>query len=159
MLVAFWDGWRRSSGELRQHFSWLLGSFALFWVVSYATYLEDFFRTGSQALFQHAAVLGSLLALVGLTYAILRHRVLDMGLALNRSPVFTVVGTVLLGSFQFLQVVTGRLLHFDDPAKAGLVSDPCWPASWCSPTRRSSRARSGWSTGCSSAIGSRAKPI
>jgi hypothetical protein len=48
--------------------------------------------------------------------------VLDMGLALNRSLVFAVVGAVLLGTFQLLQVVTARLLHFDDPAKAGLLS-------------------------------------
>ena len=67
-------------------------------------------------------MVGSLTALFGLTYAILRHRVLDMGLALNRSLVFAVIGAVLLGSFQFLNVLTGRLLHFDDPAKAGLLS-------------------------------------
>ena len=68
---------------------------------------------------------------VGLSYAILRHRVLDMGLALNRSLVFAVVGAVLLGTFQFLQVVTARLLHFDDPTKAGcsLACWPCW-SSW-----------------------------
>ena len=68
------------------------------------------------------SVLGSLAMYVGLSYAILRHRVLDMGLALNRSLVFAVVGAVLLGTFQFLNVVTARLLHFDDPAKAGLLS-------------------------------------
>ena len=47
---------------------------------------------------------------------------LDIGLALNRSLVFAVVGTSLLGSFHFLQVLASRLLHFDDPAKAGLLS-------------------------------------
>lgn len=122
MLVAFWDGWRRSSGELRQRFTWLLGAFALFWAVSYVTWLGDLFDTEVMPWLQRVSVVGSLLALLGLTYAILRHRVLDMGLALNRSLVFTVVGAVLLGSFQFLQVLAGRLLHFDDPAKAGLLS-------------------------------------
>jgi hypothetical protein len=123
MLVAFWDGWRSSSGELRQRFSWLLGSFALMWFVSYLTWMSDGF--GSAEIHRwvgFASVVGSLLALLGLTYAILRHRVLDMGLALNRSLVFTVVGAALLGSFHFLNVVAGRLLHFDDPAKAGLLS-------------------------------------
>jgi len=123
MLVAFWDGWRRSSGELRQRFAWLLGSFALMWSVSYLTWLGQIFDDADIFTWlQHLSVVGSLLALVGLTYAILRHRVLDMGLALNRSLVFTVVGAVLLGSFQFLNVLIGRLLHFDDPAKAGLLS-------------------------------------
>jgi hypothetical protein len=122
MLVAFWDGWRRSGGELRQRFSWLLGSFALMWSVSYLTWLEDMFNAEIQPWLGPLSVVGSLLALFGLTYAILRHRVLDMGLALNRSLVFTVVGAVLLGGFHFLNVLTGRLLNFDDPAKAGLLS-------------------------------------
>jgi len=123
MLVAFWDGRRCSSGELRQRFGWLLGSFALMWSVSYLTWLGQVFDDADiERWLGHLSVVGSLLALVGLTYAILRHRVLDMGLALNRSLVFTVVGAVLLGSFHFLNVLIGRLLHFDDPAKAGLLS-------------------------------------
>jgi len=128
MLVAFWDGWRRSTGELRQRFSWLLGAFALMWAVSYATWLGDLAGLSGvgdaevQRWLGRVSVVGSLTALFGLTYAILRHRVLDMGLALNRSLVFTVVGAVLLGGFHFLNVLTGRLLHFDDPAKAGLLS-------------------------------------
>lgn len=123
MLVSFWDGWRRSSGELRQRFSWLLGSFALMWSVSYATWIGAWVGIAElQTWLGRVSVIGSLLALCGLTYAILRHRVLDMGLALNRSLVFAVVGAVLLGSFQFLNVMAGRLLHFDDPAKAGLLT-------------------------------------
>lgn len=122
MLVAFWDGWRRSSGALRQRFNWLLGSFSLLWAVSYLSFLTDILGSQSWNFVGHVSVLGSLAALLGLMYAVLRHRVLDMGLALNRSLVIAVVGAVLLGSFQFLQVVTGRLLHFDDPAKAGLLT-------------------------------------
>jgi hypothetical protein len=123
MLVAFWDGRRRSSGELQQRFGWLLGSFALMWSVSYLTWLGQVFDNADiERWLGHVSVVGSLLALIGLTYAILRHRVLDMGLALNRSLVFTAVGAVLLGSFHFSNVLIGRLLHFDDPAKAGLLS-------------------------------------
>ncbi len=121
-LAAFWDGWRRSSGVLRQRFTWLLGGFALFLVVSYATWLNWLVIGANQQYVNLVAVLGSLAMYVGLSYAILRHRVLDMGLAVNRSLVFAVVGAVLLGTFQLLQVVTSRLLHFDDPAKAGLLS-------------------------------------
>jgi hypothetical protein len=121
-LVAFWDGWRRSSGVLRQRFTWLLGGFALFLVVSYSTWLNWLVIGASQQYFNLVAVVGSLAMYVGLSYAILRHRVLDMGLAVNRSLVVAVVGAVLLGTFHLLQVVTARLLHFDDPAKAGLLS-------------------------------------
>jgi len=121
-LVAFWDGWRRSSGVSRQRFTWLLGGFALFFVVSYASWLNWLVIDGNEDYVKLISVLGSLAMYLGLSYAILRHRVLDMGLALNRSLVFAVVGAVLLGTFQLLQVVTARLLHFDDPAKAGLLS-------------------------------------
>jgi hypothetical protein len=121
-LVAFWDGWRRSSGVSRQRFTWLLGGFALFLAVSYSTWLNWLVIGANEQYVNLISVLGSLAMYVGLSYAILRHRVLDMGLALNRSLVFAVVGAVLLGTFQFLQVVTARLLHFDDPARAGLLT-------------------------------------
>ncbi len=121
-LVAFWDGWRRSSGVSRQRFTWLLGGFALFLLVSYSSWVSWLFINAAAQYVNFVSVLGSLAMYVGLSYAILRHRVLDMGLALNRSLVFAVVGAVLLGTFQFLNVVTARLLHFDDPAKAGLLS-------------------------------------
>ncbi|MFO1304385.1 MAG: hypothetical protein U1F54_11670 [Burkholderiales bacterium] len=121
-LVAFWDGWRRSSGELRQRFTWLLGGFALFFAASYSSWLDSFVLGLNQTYVNLVSVLGSFAMYIGLSYAILRHRVLDMGLAINRSLVVAVVGAVLLGAFQLLQVVTARVLHFDDPAKAGLLS-------------------------------------
>lgn len=121
-LVALWDGWRRSSGVSRQRFAWLLGGFALFLVVSYSSWLNWLVIGANEQYVNLISVLGSLAMYLGLSYAILRHRVLDMGLALNRSLVFAVVGAVLLGTFQLLQVVTARMLHFDDPAKAGLLS-------------------------------------
>jgi hypothetical protein len=121
-LVAFWDGWRRSSGVSRQRFTWLLGGFALFLVVSYSSWVSWLFIDAASEYVNLVSVLGSLAMYVGLSYAILRHRVLDMGVAVNRSLVFAVVGAALLGTFQFLNVVTARLLHFDDPAKAGLLS-------------------------------------
>ena len=100
----------------RQRFTWLLGGFALFLVVSYSTWLNWLVIGADEQYVKLVSVLGSLAMYVGLSYAILRHRVLDMGLAVNRSLVFAVVGAVLLGTFQ---VLTARLLHFDDPAKAG----------------------------------------
>ena len=121
-LAAFWDGWRRSSGVLRQRFSWLLGGFAVFFVASYSSWLDWLVIGMSSDYVNLISVLGSLTMYVALSYAILRHRVLDMGLALNRSLVVAVVGAVLLGTFQLLQVVTARMRHFDDPAKAGLLS-------------------------------------
>jgi hypothetical protein len=121
-LAAFCDGWRRSSGVSRQRFTWLLGGFALFLVFSYSSWVNWLVIGANEQYVNLLSVLGSLAMYVGLSYAILRHRVLDMRLALNRSLVFAVVGAVLLGTFQFLNVLTARLLHFDDPAKAGLLS-------------------------------------
>ena len=122
MLVSFWDGWRRSEGVLSQRFAWLLGSFSLFFLSSYVTYIADLTQWEFRFETMFVSVLGSLLMYVGLAYAVLRHRVLDFGLAINRSLVFALVGAVLLGSFQVLQFIVGRFLHFEDPTKAGLLS-------------------------------------
>ena len=46
------------------------------------------------------------------------------------------LGAVLLGTFQLLQVVTARLLHFDDPAGAGPLAVALIEGSTAHPANR-----------------------
>ncbi|MEO5881076.1 MAG: hypothetical protein ABIQ06_01560 [Caldimonas sp.] len=119
-LAALWDGWRGSAGELRQRFAWLLGTFALLCAVNYLGFLPPMFDDDGQisALISSA---GTLMAYMGLAYAVMRHRVLDIRVAVNRSLVVALAGAGLLAIFQALQIVVGRYLHFDDPRKAALL--------------------------------------
>ncbi|MBK7331209.1 MAG: hypothetical protein IPI87_01865 [Betaproteobacteria bacterium] len=111
-LVAFWDGWRRSSGVSRQRFTWLLGA---------RTVLRgQLFDLGELAgdrrerltsSWQRAPARSRCTSACRMPSSATAAR---LGLALNRSLVFAVVGAVLLGTFQLRGWVTARLLHFDD---------------------------------------------
>ncbi len=119
VLAALWDGWRHSEGALRQRFLWLLGSFSLGVITACIGFVAPLGYANTTNM---VSTVGGLLMYAGLTYAVLRHRVLDLGVALNRSLVFALVGAVLLGTFQALQFFVGHFLHLEDPAKAGLLT-------------------------------------
>ena len=66
MLLAFAEGWWHSSGPARQRFAWLLGSFALFYVASFPTYLSDLFDLDFDGWVSVFSVLGTLTMYLGL---------------------------------------------------------------------------------------------
>jgi hypothetical protein len=121
-LAALWEGWRHSESVLRKRFLWLLGSFSLGVIPSCISFIgvAMAWKVAQETLV--VSSLGALMMYMGLTYAVLRHRVLDLGVAINRSLAFTLVGALLLGSFQGLQFFVGHFLHLDDPAKVGLLT-------------------------------------
>ncbi len=63
-----------------------------------------------------------LAAEAGFVYAILRRRIFDFGLAVNRTLVFGIVGAILLGVFQIAHGIVSEFLHFDDKNKTILLS-------------------------------------
>ena len=64
----------------------------------------------------------ALAAEVGFVYAILRRRIFDFGLAVNRTLVFGIVGAILLGVFQIAHGIVSEFLHFDDKNRTVLLS-------------------------------------
>jgi hypothetical protein len=64
----------------------------------------------------------TLAAMAGFVYAILRRRIFDFGLAVNRGLVFAIVGAILLGIFQIAHYFASDFLHFDDKNKTLLLS-------------------------------------
>ncbi len=64
----------------------------------------------------------ALAAEIGLAYAILRRRIFDFGLAVNRTLVFGIVGAILLVVFQIANGIVSQFLHFDDKYKTILLS-------------------------------------
>jgi hypothetical protein len=67
----------------------------------------------------NAAILA---AEAGFVYAVLRRRIFDFGLAVNRTLVFGIVGAILLGVFQVAHGIVSQFLHFDDKNKTILLS-------------------------------------
>jgi hypothetical protein len=108
-------GWRHARGESRARFRWImvtLGSLVA------TTLVEPLMSLSGQRVaaesFKLAIPAAQLLAILGLVYAILRHRLFDFGVAINRTLVFAIVGAILLGAMQIANGIVSAFLHFED---------------------------------------------
>jgi len=122
-IVTIIATWRQAHGEARIRLQWILATLGailgatllanLNWYVGRPVPGEDV------SLVVNVTVLA---AMLGLAYAIVRRRIFDFGLAVNRGIVFTVVGAILLGVFQIAHALAGRYLRFDDRNQALVLS-------------------------------------
>ena len=125
-VLFFWAillAWRQSRGESRIRLQWILATVGTIMGVVLIGGLN--YLAGNPiapevlGLVQNVA---ALTAEAGLVYAVLRRRIFDFGLAVNRTLVFGIVGAILLGVFQIAHGVVSEFLHFDDKNKTILLS-------------------------------------
>ena len=115
MLAFAVLAYREETGETRRRIAWVIVGF-LISVVAYVggDYLVTAFDPlnpppGLPALVGLSEILTCALPIT-LAYAILRHRVLDIGFALNRSVVYAVVTTVVICVISLVDWASGKLL-------------------------------------------------
>lgn len=125
-VLFFWAillAWRQSTGESRIRLQWILatvGTIMGVFLIGALNFLAgNPIATEDLGLFQNIAALA---AEVGLVYAVLRRRIFDFGLAVNRTLVYGIVGAILLGVFQVAHGIASQFLHFDDKNKTILLS-------------------------------------
>jgi hypothetical protein len=102
-------GWRRSAAATRSRFALIVFALATYWLSSLvAAWL--LFRTntyvaliGSGVPIYLSALMQGLIAPGLLAYAVLRHKLFDLGFAVNRTLVFGAVGGLLLVSFALIE--------------------------------------------------------
>jgi len=121
VLACFADGWRRGHGARRTRFGWLLATFLLqvtpAWFPGMAEWLG---WSGFGWLFFAMGVCG-LIGYGGLAYAVLRHRVIDLGVALNRSLAVAAAGLAVLGLIKLTELTLAQLARPGEPMLATLV--------------------------------------
>jgi hypothetical protein len=124
--LFFWAivlAWRQSHGDSRVRLQWILATLGTIMSLNLIGTLNDLagspIPAPDMALVLNAA---GLAAEAGFVYAILRRRIFDFGLAVNRTLVFGIVGAILLGVFQIAHGVVSEFLHFDDKNKTILLS-------------------------------------
>jgi hypothetical protein len=108
-----------SHGNDRQRVSWAVASIgSLLGVEVVQLVLTTVVPTYDVLIVTQACVnVCAVLAPVGLTYAVLSRRLLDIGIALNRAAVFSVVSVILVGTFMIAEWALGNWL-----ASAGHVT-------------------------------------
>lgn len=101
--------YRDATGDDRRRMGWVITGYGIT-MVSYV--VGDFFLTNvsDDQLATAISDIGTLALPVALGYAILRHRVLDIGFALNRTVVYAVVTAVVVVLVSLADWLAGRLI-------------------------------------------------
>ncbi len=116
----------RTRREERSRLIWLLTPTVVIYLVyqSYTTW--SFLPLTQSDAFTTVALVVQLLAPLGMTYAMLNRRLLDVGFALNRAAVFAVVSTIVVGAFVLAEWAASEWLvsasHVANVIIGGLVA-------------------------------------
>lgn len=119
MLLA----WYRAQGEPRIRLQWILATLGTIMVASLIGNVNA--AAGSPLPAETTGLILNIaifLAVLGFAYALMRRRIFDFGLAVNRTLVFAIVGAILLGIFQVANRLVSTFLHFEDESKTILLS-------------------------------------
>ncbi|MBV9646694.1 MAG: hypothetical protein JO043_04445 [Candidatus Eremiobacteraeota bacterium] len=100
---------RASKGAERPRVAWATGSLAILYLFGIAT-VQSYFTT-NLVLYYWILNLSWFTASVGLLYALLSRRLLDIGFVLNRAAVFTGVSLLVVGLFTLAEWALGGWLH------------------------------------------------
>jgi hypothetical protein len=116
-FFAFVDAWRHVQGEPRQRLRWLTAAMAIAlsgYSVAVLFSLGVFGDNTTNAL-TLATLANAILVAAGvitLTYAVLRHRVIDVGFVISRTLVFAVFTGLLLVLFAAAEWLVDHFVHF-----------------------------------------------
>jgi signal transduction histidine kinase/DNA-binding response OmpR family regulator len=123
-IPALWSSWRHATGITRQRLAWFGGCLGTAYIVGATPdALRAWIGNDEFRVLLGAVVLGSI---AGMGWALLRHRLIDFGFAVNRLSVFALLGLALLA----VGVATQALL-----------------APWLGPARRTDAVLNGLVTG------------
>jgi hypothetical protein len=116
-ITALVSGWWRSTGVARQRLAWLSLSMGAVYVIYAAANVIDASYSG-QAREAFALLSAGVIsaATAGLGYAVLRHRILDFGFAVNRALVYATTSVVLAALFILTAQLVNRMLRFEGRA-------------------------------------------
>ena len=115
-FVYIFLGWRRSLRDVQQRYAILLLATSAVILAQAITQVSNAFLITGQLqtiLYILQSVLGGVVAPPLFAYAILRHKVLDLGFALNRTLVYTVISFVVLLVFGLAEWGIEKVLPHD----------------------------------------------
>jgi hypothetical protein len=112
--INLWHAFRHASGADRQRVQWVGMAIGIRFL-NYLLMTIPGLPLADTESFAIASIVLTTLANIGLAYGILRHRLFDVGFAVNRALVFTIVSVVLLISFGLMEWLAH---HFVSPEEA-----------------------------------------
>ena len=124
-ILAFSDAWRHTEGEAHQRLRWLLLAYAIALIgtsITPAYFLGVFgFTSSAETLANLGVALMVALSVVTLTYAVLRHQVIDVGFVINRTLVFAIFTSMLLVLFGVVEWLVDHLVQFEQRESSAVI--------------------------------------
>lgn len=124
-VVAFTDTWRHVETERRERLRWLFVGFALtlanFCTIAAFSYGAFGYASTTALVLNVVSDTGIAITLLILTYAILRHRVIDVGFVINRALVFAAFTGLLLVSFGIVEWLVDHFVRFENRESSALL--------------------------------------
>ncbi len=111
-----------SQGSQRQRIGWATGAVTFLYGTTVATQLPVLFGAAASNPNDVFIAVGVFLVPVGLTYAVLNRRMLDIGFIFNRAAVFSAVSIVLVGTFVLVEWLLSDWLHHASHTTSVVVS-------------------------------------
>jgi hypothetical protein len=115
-FALLWMGWSRSNQEVRLRYAVLMSS-----VTVLVAAFVSFSLTAVSWTFYASGELLNLVFICLFSYAVLRHRVIDLGFAVNRAVVYGVISAVILVTFGLAEWMAEHFVHFEDREKSVLL--------------------------------------
>jgi len=94
---------RKIRGAERERVAWVVGSIGIFSLIWLLFVLSTFFPVLQNSIFVTLSLVLQLLSPLGLTYAMLNRRLLDIGFVINRAVVYAGVSFVVVGVFVLVE--------------------------------------------------------
>jgi len=111
-FFAFADAWRHIQGERRQRLRWLTAAIAIALTgTSLQLLLALEVTTTVETLLNLATAIFVAVGIITLAYAVLRHRVIDVGFVISRTLVFAVFTGLLLVLFAAVEWLVDHFVH------------------------------------------------
>src|SRR5262249_35946910 len=124
-FLALADAWRHIQGEPRQRLRWVITAVVIVLAGSSLNllgFLGVFGDTANaETLVALAAAIFVAVGTITLTYAVLRHRVIDVGFVISRTLVFAVFTGLLLVLFGLVEWLVDHLIHFKQREGSALL--------------------------------------
>jgi hypothetical protein len=124
-LTYMYLGWKRSDQQERRRYTLMLVAFTLLVLSQFGTEfliwifgVEDY---ASNPVELGTAVVAGIVAPAMFAYAILRHKVFDLGFALNRTLVYGAVSAILLAAFGLIEWAVGHFVPIGGREKNAMV--------------------------------------
>ncbi|MES2149509.1 MAG: hypothetical protein V4508_06915 [Pseudomonadota bacterium] len=116
-LFALYMSWRRSSGPMAQRLAWIGLCMGAITATYFVSNLNRMTHIVPDTVLDAGQFIVTFVAYAGFAYAMLRHRLFDVGFAVNRALVFTIISTFLLLVFAVTEWSVDKLLHFQGREK------------------------------------------